>query len=78
MSTKIRADELQALADAKKLILEKTGGAESRAYDFIQQDSKSRSTSDAGEQVLPLDFQFVDLRHRGLYKWRALNPPLLL
>jgi len=54
VSTKSRADELQALADAKKLILEKTGGAESRAYDFIQQDSKSRSTSDAGEQVVSL------------------------
>jgi len=54
VSTKSRADELQALADAKKLILEKTGGAESRAYDFIQQESKSRSTSDAGEQVVSL------------------------
>merc|ERR1719324_659598 len=54
VSTKSRADELQALADAKKLILEKTGGAEARAYDFIQQESKSRSTSDAGEQVVSL------------------------
>merc|ERR1719399_2170038 len=54
VSTKSRADELQALADAKKLILEKTGGAESRAYDFIQQNSKSRSTSDAGEQEVSL------------------------
>merc|ERR1719217_1510213 len=54
VSTKSRADELQALADAKKLILEKTGGAEARAYDFIQQETKSRSTSDAGEQVVSL------------------------
>jgi len=54
VSTKSRADELQALADAKKLILEKTGGAESRAYDFIQQETKTRSTSDAGEQVVSL------------------------
>merc|ERR1719217_1830787 len=54
VSTKSRADELQALADAKKLILEKTGGAEARAYDFIQQETKSHSTSDAGEQVVSL------------------------
>merc|ERR1719409_2080257 len=37
VSTKGRADELQALADAKRIISEKTGGAESRAYGLIQQ-----------------------------------------
>jgi len=54
VSTSSRAEELQALADAKKLILEKTGGAGSRAYDFIQQETKARSTSDAGDQVVSM------------------------
>merc|ERR1719327_341000 len=54
VSTKSRAEELQALADAKKLIVEKTGGAESRAYGFIQQGSKARSSSDAGDNVVTM------------------------
>merc|ERR1719240_5487 len=54
VSTKSRSEELQALADAKKLIVEKTGGAESRAYGFIQQGSKARSSSDAGDNVVSM------------------------
>jgi len=54
VSTKSRAEELQALADAKKLIEEKTGGAESRAYGFLQQTQTAKSTSDAGDQVVSL------------------------
>jgi len=54
VSTKSRAEELQALADAKKLIVEKTGGAEARAYGFIQQGSKARSSSDAGDNVVTM------------------------
>jgi len=54
VSTKSRAEELQALADAKKLIEEKTGGAESRAYGFLQQSQTAKSTSDAGEQVVSM------------------------
>jgi len=55
VSTKSRAEELQALADAKKLIEEKTGGAGSRAYDFLQQAeqtmSKTRSP-DTGDRIV--------------------------
>jgi len=54
VSVKSRAEELQALADAKKLIVEKTGGAEARAYGFIQQGSKARSSSDAGDNVVEM------------------------
>jgi len=54
VSTKSRAEELEALAAAKKLIVEKTGGAEARAYDFIQQASKARSSSDAGDNVVSM------------------------
>jgi len=54
VSVKSRAEELQALADAKKLIVEKTGGAEARAYGFIQQGSKARSTSDVGDNVVTM------------------------
>jgi len=54
VSTKGRAEELQALADAKKLIVEKTGGAEAKAYGFLQQTTVSKSASDAGEQVVSM------------------------
>ena len=36
MSQKGRAEELEALTQARKIIAEKTGGATSRAYDLIQ------------------------------------------
>merc|ERR1719163_1231024 len=36
------------------MIEEKTGGAESRAYGFLQQSQTAKSTSDAGEQVVSL------------------------
>merc|ERR1719443_1864777 len=55
VSTKSRAEELQALADAKKLIEEKTGGAESRAYDFLQQAEQTKSKAsrpDTGDRVV--------------------------
>merc|ERR1719472_445078 len=43
VSTKARAEELQALSDALKIIKEKTGGATSRAYDFFEVKAKSKS-----------------------------------
>jgi hypothetical protein len=58
VSTKSRAEELQALADAKKMIEEKTGGAGSRAYDFLQQESSTKSSaqvaSDAGDHIVTM------------------------
>merc|ERR1719421_1715430 len=57
VSTKSRAEELQALADAKKLIEEKTGGAESRAYDFLQQTVLEKTTTkaqDVGDHVVSM------------------------
>jgi len=55
VSTKSRAEELQALADAKKLIEEKTGGAASRAYDFLQQAEQTKAKSrspDTGDRIV--------------------------
>jgi len=55
VSTKSRAEELQALADATKLIKEKTGGAESRAYDFLQQMEQTKTKArhpDTGDRVV--------------------------
>merc|ERR1719421_1812749 len=57
VSTKSRAEELQALADATKLIKEKTGGAESRAYDFLQQTVLEKTTTkaqDVGDHVVSM------------------------
>merc|ERR1719247_532368 len=54
VSTKSRGEELQALADAKKVISEMTGGAEARAYGLIQQTSSAKSSSDAGEQIVSM------------------------
>jgi len=54
VSTKSRAEELDALAGAKKSISEKTGGASSRAYDLLQQATVARSTKDAGNEVVSM------------------------
>merc|ERR1719160_1274578 len=51
-STKSRAEELQALAEAKKIIMETTGGASDKAYGLLQQTSLSKSTSDAAYKVV--------------------------
>merc|ERR1719183_625706 len=50
LATKSRAEELNALAQAKKIILETTGGATAQTYDFVQSsflqvDAKSRLAS---------------------------------
>merc|ERR1719158_2696092 len=54
VSTKSRGEELQALADAKRVISEMTGGAEARAYGLIQQTSSAKSSLDAGEQIVSM------------------------
>jgi len=51
MSQKGRADELEALAQARKIIAEKTGGAASRAYDFFQVKAGSRTAGVSGKVV---------------------------
>merc|ERR1719207_462053 len=52
VSTKARAEELQALSDALKIIKEKTGGATSRAYDLLEVKTNSRQMSVVGGKVL--------------------------
>merc|ERR1719243_302876 len=52
VSTKARAEELQALSDALKIIKEKTGGATSRAYDLLEVKTNSRQMSVIGGKVL--------------------------
>merc|ERR1719456_1249893 len=42
-SLKSRAEELKALAEAKKVIQDMTGGAESRTYSFLQIGSEAHS-----------------------------------
>jgi len=54
VSTKSRAEELEALATAKKIIAEKTGGAAEQAYGLLQQTSLSKSTSDAADKVVSM------------------------
>jgi len=54
VSTKSRAEELEALAAAKKIIMEKTGGAADKAYGLLQQTSLSKSTSDAADKVVSM------------------------
>ena len=54
VSTKSRADELEALATAKKIITETTGGASEKAYGLLQQASKDKSTSDAADKVVSM------------------------
>merc|ERR1719420_718219 len=54
VSTKSRADELEALATAKKIITETTGGASEKAYGLLQQESKAKSTSDAEDKVVSM------------------------
>jgi hypothetical protein len=54
VSTKSRAEELEALAAAKKIIMEKTGGATDKAYGLLQQSSKDKSTSDAADKVVSM------------------------
>merc|ERR1719465_183650 len=54
VSTKSRAEELEALATAKKIISETTGGAAEKAYGLLQQASKAKSTSDAADKVVNL------------------------
>jgi len=57
VSTKSRAEELEALANARKMIEDKTGGAESRAYDFLQQrvlEKTTEKTQDVGDHVVTM------------------------
>merc|ERR1719191_2277636 len=42
MATKSRGEELKALAEAKKIITEMTGGAAGQTYSFLQVASESR------------------------------------
>merc|ERR1719284_1114081 len=51
-SQQSRAEELQALVDAKKIISEMTGGAASQAYGLLQQDASSDSEQDAKDALV--------------------------
>merc|ERR1719181_2258664 len=51
-SQKSRAEELQALVDAKKIISEMTGGATEKAYGLLQHDEESDSTQDAKDALV--------------------------
>merc|ERR1719310_1740449 len=56
-SKKSRAEELEALATAKKILEEKTGGASERAYSFIQIGTASKAgtkTKEVKQHVLDL------------------------
>ena len=56
-SKKSRAEELEALATAKKILEEKTGGASDRAYSFIQISTVSKAgakTKEVKQHVLDL------------------------
>ena len=50
MSQKGRAEELEALTQARKIIAEKTGGATSRAYDFVQVPPRDGGMPCVGER----------------------------
>merc|ERR1719440_390122 len=52
VSSKARAEELQALSDALKILKEKTGDATSRAYDFFEVQAKSKELTAVGKNVL--------------------------
>ena len=52
VSQKSRAEELEALTQARKIIAEKTGGAEGRAYGLLELSSGSRSTSVISGEVV--------------------------
>jgi len=57
VSTKSRAEELEALKNAVDIIKAKTGGAESRAYDFLQQTVLEKTTTkaqDVGDHVVSM------------------------
>merc|ERR550514_2623313 len=52
VSQKSRAEELQALTDARNIIAEKTGGAAAQAYGLIEVKSGSKSSDDASSKVV--------------------------
>merc|ERR1719421_1724247 len=52
MSQKGRAEELEALTQARKIIADKTGGATSRAYDLIQVNAGSKASNVASGKIL--------------------------
>merc|ERR1719201_2923359 len=47
-----REGELEALATAKKILVEKTGGAADRAYSFLQVSAKATTRAKAGTRVM--------------------------
>merc|ERR1719444_8693 len=49
---KSRGEELKALAEAKKVLAEMTGGAEKQAYSFLQEGTEEDSTASAGIQAV--------------------------
>jgi len=54
VSQKSRADELEALGAAKKLIEEKTGGGADRAYGLIQVKASADSTGIVGTKIVSM------------------------
>jgi len=49
---KARGEELKALAEAKKVLNEMTGGAEKQTYSFLQEGTEEDSTASAGIQAV--------------------------
>jgi len=49
---KARGEELKALAEAKKVLNEMTGGAEKQSYSFLQEGAEEDSTTSAGIQAV--------------------------
>jgi len=59
-SVKERSEELKALAAAKKVIEDKTGGASSRAYGLLQVSSRSDDVSEVARMIRHLGRQQKD------------------
>jgi chromosome segregation ATPase len=59
-SVKERSEELKALAAAKKVIEDKTGGASSRAYNLLQVSSRSDDISEVARMIRHLGRQQKD------------------
>jgi len=61
LESKDRAAELEALATAKKALIEKTGGAEAQAYSFLQLGRQSTANRYHGNRVVQM---LRDIAHK--------------
>jgi hypothetical protein len=64
VSQKSRAEELDALTQAQKIIAEKTGASTSRAYDFVQFHSKAGSKAKVSPHALEVVDKLTKLGRR--------------